>query len=137
MVGCEHGVPLAVEQSGFFLCLRTPQQEDFGIACVHLLNQGISQDFPASVEVAACLSCFNCQTGIEQHHPLCCPVCQRAMTGRGQTQITLKFFEDVAQTRRWSDPVRHRKRQPLSLIWAMVRVLSQDHDPYRFRRCQR
>ena len=70
---------------------------------------------------------FHCQTGVEQQHAALCPRLERAVDGDGLAQITLQFFENVAQGGGQLDARRHRERQALRLVRAVVGVLPQDH----------
>ncbi|MNL28736.1 hypothetical protein D3C87_1503940 [compost metagenome] len=80
--------------------------------------------------MAGGLALFHREAGVEQQHAILGPLHQTAarLWGRRKrgAQVALHLFEDVAQRGRQRHTRRDRKRQPLGLAPAMVRVLPQD-----------
>ena len=70
------------------------------------------------------------KNGVKEEHSLIGPVFQIAVFcfWRFNRQVAFYFFKDVYQRRRGIDAVRHGKRKPVRLPFAVIRVLAEDDD---------
>ena len=69
---------------------------------------------------------------IEQQHTLIGPGLQAAIIRNPTAQIGLEFLEDIYQRWRRLNAGQDGERQPMCLSWAVIRILSKDHD-FRIR----
>ena len=96
-------------------------------------HDGVGEVFPSAFGMAGGLAVFNGQAGIEQQDALCCPMNKGSIAGGSwragvEVGVPRNFLEYVAQGRWWAFSRWDRKRKSLRLTFAVVRVLSQNHD---------
>ncbi len=79
---------------------------------------------------------LHAQAAVEQENALPRPGGQIAAFWRRHTAVCLQLRQDIAQRRRQLHARLHGKGQPVGLPRLVIRVLPQDHDPHRLRRCE-
>ena len=116
-----------VDQGLFGDGVVAPEDEDKMLA---LLGEGsdgrVGELFPAVTRVRGSLSGAHRQRGVEQQHPFPRPLLEVARTRHGHAEVIVQLFEDVLKAWWERHAIGHRKREAVSLSWAMVRVLTQD-----------
>ena len=117
-----------VDQRQFGLRGGAPQYENQMFPLfIQTGNDCIGEIFPAVFPVRASLMRADGQHGIQQQDALLRPADQRTGFRHRQIQVCIQFLEDVAQRRRKTDAVPHRKSQPVRLSVVMIRILSQNN----------
>ena len=117
------------DQAALAFGIGAPQQKHHGLLpLVEQADHLVGEQFPAFPLVGIGRAGPHGEYGVEQQHPLLCPIHQAAV-GRGQNaQIIPQLLVDVHQRRRDRLPLLHRKAEPLGLSRPVIGVLPQyDH----------
>ena len=90
---------------------------------------------PAFTPVRRRFARTHCQHPVEQHHTLVRPGCQVTAGGRGVSEVSAIFGEDVGQAA-WQPPNvgRHRETQPDGVTRRRIGVLADDQHPHLVQR---
>src|SRR5581483_7255375 len=82
----------------------------------------------------AWLAVFNGECGVEQQNALVCPAAEIASAWHAAVEISMQFFEDVAQAWRQRHSLGHRKSQSMRLARTVIWVLSEDYHVHSLQR---
>ena len=120
-------MPRPVDERALALrvCAPKDEHEMFAPLCKRA-HDGVSEDFPSPVLVAARAMRGDCQRRVEQQDPLVGPLYEVGHVP--------EFLGDVDERRRRLDPGRNVEREPLRLPGLVVRVLAEYHDLYLVER---
>ena len=139
MVGAEYQMAAFINEAAFLLCRGAPEHEGNMLGTGrHMRDQGVRQGFPTLALMAVGLALFDRQAGIQEQSALLRPRNKAASglgrEGPGFAQVTLAFFEDIAQRRRQRLTGRDGKSQTFGLSAPMVGVLTEDDGVHRVQR---
>ena len=88
------------DQSGLGLRMRAPQHENASFCRFSDgLNNCVSERLPTLSSMTGGQTILHSQAGVEQQHPICSPRAQAGIKRWGLAQVSLQFFENIAQ--RW------------------------------------
>jgi hypothetical protein len=133
----DHQMARLIDESRLFLRIGSPENEDDGmLLIVDRADDRIGELLPALALMRCRHRPLHRQHAVEQQDTLPRPVFKKAVAGRRDAQIVLQLFINIDQRRWRTHAWLDAERQPMRLPLAMIRVLTEDDDPYLVERRQ-
>lgn len=128
-MGClQDEMAIVVDQALLGLGIVAPQQEDEVLPFFRQVpDHRIGELFPPLILVRGRLIGPDSKNGIDQQHPLLCPMGQVAAGRHRNAEVSRDLLENVLERRWFGNTVRNRKTKAMRLPGAMVWILAKDH----------
>ena len=112
------------------LCMRSPKhKDDVLVLCHQVSDHRLSECLPALFGMRGWFVCPDGEDGIQEQHPLPCPLLEGSIARSWVSQVCFDLVEDVDQAGWTSNTRGDAECQPHGLSRVVVRILSKYHHP--------
>lgn len=135
MGGLEDDMFFCIDERFLFLSMTSPEEEYEEISFFwEGLYDDVSKYFPSFPSMRQRFSSSHCERCIEQEYSLMCPTSEISIFWYWLSLTRAYFLKYISEGRRNLCSFLDGKSETMSLSWTMVRILSQNDNPYFLKR---